>query len=149
MFQAAQDDSTFREHLFEACVRSSLCGAEAQFCCRNCHGKTSKHNKEFFLETLGGCIDTQRTMDIVGDCKKGADRSIFHSHNESEPLVDFMCKFGKVHYAIQVTVSAVHNCSKDKVEAFLSDLKLLKGETLNFVCAAPDGEFGRFTANPV
>jgi hypothetical protein len=146
---SSEDNSTTRDKLFEAYIRTLFCDKMGEFRCRYCCGKTTPAYKNYFNEYLGGCTEIRRSMNIIGDCKICQDGILFYSYNTSEPLVDFLYKFDETYYAIQVTISRQHDCARKDLTAFLRDLDLQKGEKLKLVYAVPDGVFKAFTTKPI
>jgi hypothetical protein len=80
----AADSSSTCGNLFEAYVRLIFGTTEALFgtttvCvrCRKCCGKSSMDYADLFVRKLGGCTGIQRTTDIIGDCKKEPEGTVF------------------------------------------------------------------------
>jgi hypothetical protein len=65
---SADDDSGNRGKLFEAFIRTLLCGEKAPFRYRNACGKlpVAEYNKYSTVQ-LGGCTDIKRSTDITRD----------------------------------------------------------------------------------
>eukprot|EP00978_Attheya_sp_CCMP212_P033979 scaffold140115_cov44-Attheya_sp.AAC.6 len=146
---SASENSPSRGLLFEAYLRSVLKEKAQKVRMRNACGKSSKDYNGLFFGELGGCVDIERTDDMIGTCQTGRERVIYYSYNESEPLVDFMYKVGQCYYAIQVTIHEDHDCGGEKLENFFAELTLQEDEELNLVYTVPDGIFKRFVTKPV
>mmetsp|Transcript_6775 Transcript_6775/g.18938 ORF Transcript_6775/g.18938 Transcript_6775/m.18938 type:complete len:528 (+) Transcript_6775:3-1586(+) len=146
---SAAENSPSQGLIFEAYLRSLLRKKARKFRTRNACGKSSRDYKKLWDEELGGCIDIERTDNMIGSCKAGRERVIYYSYNESVPLVDFLYKVGNCYYAVQVTIHEDHDCDAEKLENFLAKLDLQADEELNLVYTVPDGVFKRFVTKPV
>ena len=77
---SAAENSPSRGLLFEAFLRSLMKGDAQEFSTRNACGKSSKDYKDLFKVDLGGCVDIERTDNMIKSCKTGRERVIYYSY---------------------------------------------------------------------
>jgi hypothetical protein len=76
------------------------------------------------------------------------ESEIFYSKNESEPLVDMICRVASGYKAIQVTIQVQHDAATETIQALVDNLNLNETEHLTIVYAVPKCRYNEFSTNP-
>uniref|UniRef100_A0A0G4FJ71 Uncharacterized protein n=1 Tax=Chromera velia CCMP2878 TaxID=1169474 RepID=A0A0G4FJ71_9ALVE len=85
----------------------------------------------------------------VKACRTG--NVVYHSVDQSFPLVDFMFKHGGMLYVVNATVAAEHDAKPNAIEQFVKslDLKARRFVKLKLLFAVPMKRFKNFVTKPV
>ena len=68
---------------------------------------------------------------------------------ESEPLIDMMCRVDDGFHAIQSTVRTSHHSDADKIKKLQEELQLVPGTKLKIFYASQSTRYKQFVTDPV
>ena len=74
---------------------------------------------------------------------------MYYSRNESEPLIDMICRVDGGFDAIQSTISPTHKAQAKKIRELKADLGLDDNSTLRIFYAVPLCRYAGFLTDPV
>jgi hypothetical protein len=146
----AEIKSSPRGYLFESYVRNLML-QPGEYQCRAAVGKTSKRSES--RELLGGCLEIRLVADVVQAVRDAEPGIVFHSCNDSNPLLDFIYKTQTgteiLYTAVNPTVGLSHDAASDKIASLAVALSIGKHIKLRLVYAVPMAIFQSFTTKPV
>eukprot|EP00550_Attheya_septentrionalis_P010248 CAMPEP_0198288484 /NCGR_PEP_ID=MMETSP1449-20131203/6965_1 /TAXON_ID=420275 /ORGANISM="Attheya septentrionalis, Strain CCMP2084" /LENGTH=587 /DNA_ID=CAMNT_0043986629 /DNA_START=175 /DNA_END=1938 /DNA_ORIENTATION=- len=155
-----EDNSGNRGNLFEAFVREKFSrGPVVLATCREslstrppkARAGTKKNYQAISAgRTLGSQRKIVRVSDMIARVRATTDESeMFYSKNESEPLVDMICRVASGYEATQVTIQVQQDAATEKIQALVDNLNLNETEHLTIVYAVPKLRYNEFSTNPV
>jgi hypothetical protein len=155
-----EDNSGNRGNLFEAFVREKFSHGPVKLTtCRESLPTRppkaqagAKKNYEAIPAglTLGSQRKIIRVSDMIARVRATTDeRELFYSKDESEPLVDMICRVASGYEATQATIQVQHDAATEQIQALVDNLNLNETERLTIVYAVPKLHYNEFSTNPV
>mmetsp|Transcript_6781 Transcript_6781/g.18953 ORF Transcript_6781/g.18953 Transcript_6781/m.18953 type:complete len:633 (+) Transcript_6781:153-2051(+) len=152
-----EDNSSNRGNLFESFVRHKLSRALELKMDRDSSPflppKASKDKKKNYTQSSTVLKFPERTVVRVTNLAESVRNSqsdlLFYSRDESEPLIDMICRFERGFLAIQVTIQPTHTAKAAAIRELLDALNLSDNEKLVIVFATPSNRLKNFKTAPV
>lgn len=154
-----EDNSGNQGNLFKAFVRHKLAAPielkMGRYSSPNAPSNGNKKTKKNYLPSstvisLQARRKIVRVINLAESVKRTAsDDTLFYSKDESEPLIDMICRFDRGFLAVQVTIRRKHDAETAKIAALVNALALGEGEKLVIVYAVPQNRLAEFETAPV
>lgn len=157
-----EDNAGNRRNLFESYVRLKFSTSPVIFEenevreSRRQLPESGKKNerKNYQLVPQGMTVGQERQVVRVSNMnasvqKDQAQKYMYYSKNESEPLVDMVYRVNDGYHAIQATISRKHNAETEKIRTLKNKLGLKSHEKLRIFYAVPSNRYNQFETKPV